>query len=90
MINYIQLINEKTDAWIAQPKDYMRISDIFHKADGDSYKEISLTTNMANAITDQAKAYRRWQAMKIAKKDYGVRAEKLAGIFRKRYEELAA
>jgi len=48
----------------AEPKDVMRIDSLVKKSKGDSAKERMYARNMANAIEDRAKAYRRYLAAK--------------------------
>jgi len=48
-------------------KDEMRIENIIRKAKGDEGKERMYARNMANAITDRHKAYRRYLAAKAQK-----------------------
>ena len=53
-------------------KDMVRIQDMLTKADGDEFKLVGLADQMATAIQDQDKAYRRADAAKefLKDKDY--------------------
>jgi len=45
-----------------EPKDLMRLESIRDRADGDRWKAQQYAENMANAITDPAKAFGRYLA----------------------------
>jgi hypothetical protein len=56
-----------------EAKDIMRIKSIISKAKGDPGKERMYARNMANAITNNVKAYRRYLAAKeIGGEDWDV------------------
>ena len=65
-----------------EPKDLKRIEDIVWKAEGRSWKAQQLARQMANAIKDRYKAYRR------AKAAEALRQHDLAAIFYIRYGQL--
>jgi hypothetical protein len=80
---YERIMEAKVDPKVPKSKDIMRVNDIVKKAGNhQNNTAIGLAANMAQAIMDPDKAYRRY----IAAKDKGY--SKIAGIFKARYEEL--
>lgn len=65
-----------------EPKDIQRIKDIVVKAEGRTWKAEQLAHQMANAIKDRFKAYRR------AKAASALGQHELAAIFYVRYGQL--
>jgi hypothetical protein len=77
-----QTLEEYKDPYAPDSKDEMRISDILTKARGSKGMAIQLAQRMAFAITDVAKAYRRFRAAE------DMNAHQIAHVFYKRYRDL--
>ncbi len=77
-----QALEEYKDPYAPDSKDEMRISDILTKARGSKGMAIQLAQRMAFAITDVAKAYRRFRAAE------DMNAHQIAHVFYKRYRDL--
>lgn len=67
-----------------EPKDAMRINNLVRKAEGRSWKKISLAHQMADSIKDSDKALRRARAAQAANE------HEVASIFFVRFGRLTA
>ena len=80
---------EKIYMWVRpEIKDYERIRNIFSKSNKNSEKERMYAQNMAKAITDPEKAYRRYKAAKYIGEINGKEAWDVTNIFLMRALEL--